>query len=279
MIYVLLKGGLGNQLFQYQFGQYLSEKYGEDVSYCIEKHRFGNCLYKVGINAHIVNSKKMNFYGSKHNYFIKFLKKLFPKALFKFMRLFGVYYWDNPNEIEIGFRKNKKDKYFIGYWQFNDIYIYKKIQMNFSNVDPQAIRISQMLDDNSCFVHVRRGDYVKAGYLFVCTEYYYKSAMKTMSEKNSNVKFFVFSNDIVWCKAHFADYDCVYIDNVRDDSSEFYLLSLFKNAIISNSTFSYCAINAGVYPQNVIAPNIWRKGRLSKHRSIYDSRWVVLPVE
>lgn len=275
MIFVLLKGGLGNQIFQYRLGQVLAQKYSTKVSYCIEKNGFGYCLDKIGINLDIIESRKMNFFASKRNYLIKALKKVFPNLTYHLLKLFNVYYWDSPKERIVKIKNNNKNKYVIGYWQFNDLMKNNDIDIR---IKPSSIarHYMSLIDDCACFVHVRRGDYVNHKYLFVCDEGYYLNAMEKMESIKTKVSFFVFSNDIDWCKKAFNRFSCVFVDDINNDSQELFLLSLFKNAIISNSTFSYCAINIGVYPKIVIAPKKWRKGRLSKYRAIYDDRWLLI---
>lgn len=277
MLFVLLKGGLGNQLFQYQFGEMLSKKYNDEVQFCIEENRCGNCLSKVGINVNIVKSKKMNFFSSKKNVLIKGIKILFPRLTYQILKLFGVYYWDSPAYKNVELNKNKKKKYIIGYWQFNSLFENNSIKLELGDeILNKVSSYAEKLDDNSCFVHVRRGDYVNHKYLYVCDKDYYVNAMNKMYEINNKTKFYIISNDIEWCKNNIDWKDCVYVEDLNNDISEFYLMSLFKNAIISNSTFSYCSLNVGEYPKNVIAPKIWRKGKRAKYKDIYDKRWTLV---
>ncbi len=64
--------------------------------------------------------------------------------------------------------------------------------------------------ENSVSIHVRRGDYLKIKeddyYQFggVCTLEYYERAIKYLRNKYLDCHFFVFSDDLEWCKQVFG---------------------------------------------------------------------------
>ncbi len=103
--------------------------------------------------------------------------------------------------------------------------------------------------DQPIALHVRRGDYLGLGYqglrFDVTTPVYFLNAIKYMSARLSKQasKFFVFSNDIPWCKNLFSRFeeDFIYVENNDEISGEFdmYLMSMCKHFIISNSSFSW----------------------------------------
>ena len=73
MIVVKLSGGLGNQMFQYVFGQYLVEKFNSKVEYDIDfygdqdpKLDFRNYeLYKFDIDIPITKNQFIKAYNRK----------------------------------------------------------------------------------------------------------------------------------------------------------------------------------------------------------------------
>ena len=81
---VKLMGGLGNQMFQYMFGQYLSKKYNEKIYYDIEffknyseneKLEIRNVeLLKFDIDIEIVDYKKYPFDIQSFKISVSFIK-------------------------------------------------------------------------------------------------------------------------------------------------------------------------------------------------------------
>jgi hypothetical protein len=108
-------------------------------------------------------------------------------------------------------------------------------------------------DDNLVSMHIRRTDYVYHNdYHYLLDMDYYKKALNIT--KNKNVV--VFSDDINWCKENFSK-DYYYID-INDIETEFLLMSLFKNNILANSSFSLWASFISPYQDKlVIAPKTW----------------------
>jgi len=92
------------------------------------------------------------------------------------------------------------------------------------------------LIENTCGIHVRRTDYLsQLDYHPTMPLEYYNQAIQHTDCK----KFSVFSDDISWCKENFKHLDCIFIS--MQDFEDFILMSLCKDNIICNSTFSWWA--------------------------------------
>jgi hypothetical protein len=104
-------------------------------------------------------------------------------------------------------------------------------------------------DSTECVIHVRRGDYLKLKH-FLGIEYYTKSIEKMKSR--GVTKFFVVSDDIVWCEKNFKDSNFQFIKN-NTDIEDLFLMTMFKNIIIANSSFSWWGAYLGER-KNVICP-------------------------
>ncbi len=119
--------------------------------------------------------------------------------------------------------------------------------------------LKRILDSNSVSIHVRRGDYVKLGYLLTTDNYYIK-AIDIINKKVNYPKFFVFSNDYDYCRKLFdgkINYEIVEGNEGQDSFRDMQLMSNCKNNIISNSTFSFWGAFLNRTPEKiVIAPNI-----------------------
>lgn len=134
-------------------------------------------------------------------------------------------------------------------------------------VDERNIRLSNELKTtvNSVSLHVRRGDYMLpeniCWFINLSTTSYYERAIQYMQEKLDNPVFFVFSNDIVWCKAHLpVPEGSRYIDWNQGDACIFdmELMSMCQHNIIANSSFSGWAAWINPHPDKiVITPKYW----------------------
>ena len=101
--------------------------------------------------------------------------------------------------------------------------------------------------DNSVSVHIRRGDFLippsDGFYQFqgVATLEYYQQSITYIRKMRENCDFFVFSDDLEWCKNQFGDQGFYYVDGNKKDKSwrDLYLMSICKDHINANSTFSW----------------------------------------
>lgn len=156
---------------------------------------------------------------------------------------------------------NEGNKNLVGYLQSERYFIkYKEEVMQYFKLKDEHrdyIRNKYgplLAHSNTCSVHVRRTDYLKLQQHHpVLSLDYYKEAMN----KFPDALFLIFSDDIAWCK-----------DNLKFDNTQFiegenpivdmYLMSMCKNNIIANSSFSWwSAWMNGTPDKKVIAPKAW----------------------
>jgi hypothetical protein len=115
---------------------------------------------------------------------------------------------------------------------------------------------------NSVSLHVRRGDYlINASH--VCSEDYYKKAIRFMDSKTQINHIYIISDDIPWCKETFKDSRVTFIEGVPD-YIDFYIQTLCNHNIISNSTFSRWGAYLNENPDKIIcAPAVWFGGPIA----------------
>jgi len=130
---------------------------------------------------------------------------------------------------------------------------------------------------NTSSIHVRRGDYLNLqDYHKVQDINYFIDAY---NEMGNDKKYLIFSDDIEWCKKNFDFIKDKVIIEGNTDYQDLYLMSLCKNNIIYNSTFSWWG--AWLNKNNnkkVIAPKNWFGPKYS-HLVIDDvfcEGWLVL---
>jgi hypothetical protein len=255
-----IKGGLGNQMFQYAYGRAL-ELAGEKVI-------FSTFFVKEG-QAKIDTARDFKL----NNFNIK-TKAEFTNNKYRLQNLV------NRIKNKLGLREN-------GWWQSERYF--KNIESNISqeftlkNPLPEKYSniIKQVTGTQSVSVHVRRGDYVnnlKTKALHnVCDLGYYKRAIDIIKAQINNPTFFVFSDDIDWAAANLpVNPNAYYVSNLEgEDYEELILMSMCKNNIISNSTFSWWGAWLNQNPNKiVIAPKQWFVNKTSDEIDILPKSWI-----
>lgn len=243
MIVVKLQGGLGNQLFQWAYGKSLSLQLDQtlylDLSFLnssipgITKREYE--LYHFDkIQDQTVQSLSDH---SLSNFRYQRITDDTDKNIDKYTN----YYLD-------GYFQN--EKYFIEFTQT----IRDSLQLSFRLLDPLSDYISKISDNDSISLHVRRTDYLQHSYHQTKKIDYYNKAILNIDNYDY---MFIFSDDISWCKTNLKFDNMVFIENFIN-VQDLYLMSLCKNNIIANSSFSWWAawLNTNSN-KKVICPKHW----------------------
>jgi hypothetical protein len=109
---------------------------------------------------------------------------------------------------------------------------------------------------NSCSINVRRGDYLNVQqYHNIQPIEYYKNAISRLEK---NLKYYIISDDINWCKENFNFLDNVVFVEGNRDYQDLYIVSKCEHNIICNSTFGWWGawLNDNTN-KTVICPNKW----------------------
>lgn len=121
-----------------------------------------------------------------------------------------------------------------------------------------------MKGQQSVAIHVRRGDYLQSPVLGgLVGRGYFEDAIHLMRSKINNPVFYIFSDDIEWCRnnlVHLLDQEPMFIDWNHASLSyiDMQLMSHCRHHIIPNSSFSWWgAYLAKHKEQIVIAPKFW----------------------
>lgn len=138
-------------------------------------------------------------------------------------------------------------------------------------------KYGEILNQDTCSIHVRRGDYVGLPnhHPTQPIEYYIESVEKIGKEKH----FLIFSDDLNWCKQNFDFIENKTLVSNNSDYEDLYLMSMCKNNIIANSTFSWWGawLNNNENKQ-VIIPSKWF-GVSNSHlntNDLYCDKWIKL---
>jgi len=150
-----------------------------------------------------------------------------------------------------------KNTLFWGYFQSEKYFINHESEIR-SLFEPSETIKKNLKDrygnvNDYTSLHVRRGDYLNlSAHHPTCTMEYYKKALNRCPGK-----VLVFSDDIDWCKNNFLDPRFEFVSN-NLDYEDLYLMSMCKNNIIANSSFSWWGAWLNKNPNKVvIAPKVW----------------------
>lgn len=274
---VKLKGGLGNQMFEYAFGKVIQAD-AYEISFFYEQ-KFHPELTQRDYELDFFKLQ-LDFIDTKE------IKKLCKKN--KFLSFLGIknhlpLIQENPISIYNPKLLQYNEGLFDGYFQCAQYYenIRDKLLKDFvPNKKPNQQNekmLKKIKTTNSIFLHVRRGDYVKLQhYHGLCDIDYYKKAIEFIASKVSNPHFFLFSDDIPWVEENLKiDFPYTIIDyNQGSDSPwDMWLMKNCYHNIIANSSFSWWGAWLNENPDKiVIAPQVWMAN--GRKTDIIPINWV-----
>lgn len=268
MIIVNLKGGTGNQLFQYALARHLALKNNDtlklDIDGLARANITGDIYRPFALKAfNIVKEVASPDEVQQLKYPYGIISKAWRWFRFKILRRTNIFF-DAQVLTWIG------DIYLDGYWQsplyFEEIrnILLQELTLAEPLSQAAAMYAKQIKASNAVSLHVRRGDYIKNPRVQkefgICTEAYYEKAITHITAQVTNPTYFVFSDDIKWVRNNLLlGEQVVYVkDQNLTDTEELFLMSLCKHNIIANSSFSWWGAwlnqnNAKI----VIAPTPW----------------------
>jgi hypothetical protein len=243
-IYVLLRGGLGNQLFIFSSAYAYSKKSNRKLILL-------DGLYELAKKKREANTVIRNFELAKfpdiNDNFVKG-RSIFKSINYFFYRytmrsnliskVFGIYNMDFEHDLQ-------KVKIITGYLQTpNKFESFRPDLLKLFSLQPEIeLQIENRINsyrnsgEKIVAIHVRRGDYLLRNVNGpVLSAQYYKRCIKYFS--GENVKFLVFSDDITWCKMNLIAENISYVIE-SDPVISLRMMSYCNDFILSLSTFSW----------------------------------------
>lgn len=268
---LVFTGGLGNQIFEYAFYLHLKKYFPKDKIY----GHYGKKLqehYGMELNKWFdVELPKEKWWVLPVVGMFYFYKQIFPKS--KHLDLHQRQ-WINKNAI-VYFPFKFCNKYFPNDRSWIK---WKIIEESLSTANKELL--NKIRSNESCFLHVRRGDYLSPTFktLFegCCSINYYISALSFINQKKSNILFICFSDDMDWVKKNLPiGENAIYVDwNTGEDSPiDMFLMSQCKNGIMANSTFSYWGAYLGEKKGIVTYPSRWWNSK-EGNPEIFFNEWI-----
>lgn len=266
-----IKGGLGNQLFQYAFARQFSERPILDLSW-----------FKNQGDATAREFQLEKYFDLPY--------LVCPISLAKIVRRVNRTSFSEKKEYSYDNDAfNMVNIYYSGYWQSirylngisSDAFHFK-----YTALSDEIVKYENTIKESkvSISLHIRRGDYLSnvdanTTHGLLSLDYYY-NALKYLKEKWSCEKLdiFVFSDDPVWVLNEFelSEFGNINVVSETNELDDLYLMSLTKANIIANSTFSWWGAYLNKNKNKiVIAPNNWLADGRDCSELFFDD-WVVI---
>jgi hypothetical protein len=287
MIIVRLTGGLGNQMFQYAFGRALAERHETELKLDLNFYsdpKWNNVPFRT-YDLDIFNIREILATEDEIASLARRVRHDLADRVLN--RLLGTKR-SHIREPHFHFSQTTFDApdnvYLSGYWQSEKYFagVRDLLRGEFSFREDPSARAVEILREikstNSICVHVRRGDFVTnplSGHYGV---EYYKKGEEIILSKVNDPTFFVFSDDIDWCKANlnFKGPTSFVSDDFgsRKFRDDLRLMSACKHLIVANSSFSWWAAWLNENPETVIAPNKWVTDVSFDTSDLIPSGWI-----
>ena len=149
---------------------------------------------------------------------------------------------------------------------------------------PNARNAARLADigagfDNSVSLHVRRSDYLwTVNGCPALDESWYRAAIAEMARRVAKPRWFVFSDDIAWCRRTFGDLaGASFVEgNESEPAEDLRLMSACRHHVIANSTFSWWGAYLGVDDGVTICPAQWFKGLATRPGLMVPEDWILV---
>lgn len=262
---IRLVGGLGNYMFQIACAHAYALKNGKKAIFTTDDS--------------IVIHKHLNVYKDTILSNIEFVQSKDCRG-FKVFNENGFHYSDIPaidgNVYLNGYFQT--EKYFKEYSnEIKKLFEQPKFMYGIvAGISWEKCGVYINVATNTCSIHVRRGDYLKSpNHHPEQSMNYYMKAIKQMPK---DTVFLIFSDDIAWCKQNFPDVPEKFrFVEGNTDYEDLLMMSLCKNNIICNSTFSWWGAWLNNNPdKKVVAPAIWFGPAYAHNNTddLYCENWI-----
>lgn len=239
-VYVHVVGGLGNQLFQIAAGYAYAKRWNKQL-----------CIDTSGWTC-----------GQGRN------PNEYALTIFKNFK-----YENCPSRGVTEYNQPRFDydpiPYIEGDVQLHGYYQSMKFFEDHSEFLDELVLPETRIYENSCAVHIRRGDYIRYSNVhMVCNTKYFVDSIKDI---NCDINH-VFTDDSQSVSREFQGWELLIVQG-NDELHDLALMSNHDNIICSNSSFSWWASLLGVKKKKIIVPSRWFNN-FESHEDIFREDFI-----
>lgn len=291
------KSGLGNQLFQYAAGLYFARKYSAQLEIIRESEEravsFGHprpfLLSKFRIATPVRERNRWDQLVCSTASSKRLVSE--PARLLSRTATYKPHFstdWVFVQQLPI--TASTRNIYLDGYFQAHQYAatIEQQLRSELALRDAPAEKNLETLNEiRACespvSLHVRRGDYTKIyGGRDALPIIYYENAIATMQMYTADPTFFVFSDDIAFCRENLpAGPRYVFVDhNGQTEAHEdLRLMSACRHHIMANSSFSWWGAWLNPSPDKIVlVPDRWLDPAVP-HPDLLPPSWKRIPAD
>lgn len=286
-IKIRIVGGLGNQLFVYFAGLYLSKMSDRALIIDMRDTSRAHSSYDLRSFKEISDTQVTND-NIRRN---QILSKVVDSYRYRFPEIAS--FSDNimGNFLDEGFQANvkrsqtrKKTIKFSGYFQdFRYLANQEGITLSLDSSDYSHLEIKK---NDTLAIHIRRGDFINEKVTHGCLDasWYYRAIDFQLQTEPEIKKIRIFSNDSKWvssnqrliCPETKAEIEVIEFDVHQDPAISFLEFAQCKFRVSSNSTFSLLA--SYIAPGKTVVPFPYnRSGHFKALEDSSPSSWVRIP--
>ena len=302
MVYLILRGRIGNQLFEYAFAEAIRQENKID-NIIVDDSEVENLNWVNSLKDYRINNIKFvhtrdemrNYLSPFQILLFKIYHKLcrnknyqkkysFEKRFQHLFNSFGIVICENGYlPFHLNCRKNvlvdgyfQSEKYF---YQYKDI-----IKENLSSGFEQSLEnysgIKELRNRNSVCISIKVEHNIGSSLYDVCSKAYWEEAIKYICSKVENPLFFICSDNVQYVLDNLLDankYDYVIQDQSQPVHISLAAMSECDHFIIGNTTFGWWAQYLSVNENKiVIAPSKWML--VDMPIDIYQENWRLIEV-
>jgi len=296
MVSVILRGGLGNQLFQYATGRAHSLRTDSDlyidVSQLAQNRSSEIARRSLNLDAfdlpveYIKRSSEYKLTWRISEQIRRAVAAVGPRLA---MRFFKLYVENRSLTFDSSVIALPGDVTLDGYWQSEQYFddFIETLRNEITVQDPVRGENKQwykrITESDSVSVHVRRGDYVSLGWALPPA--YYRNALDLIRRETGPKSLFLFSDNMGWVRSHRRklfpngdDFDMNYVECNDGETAheDLRLMRTCDHHIIANSSFSWWgAWLDESKAKQIVAPDYWVHDSVD-HLDIVPNRWTTV---
>lgn len=293
MIIVRLKGGLGNQMFQYAAALSLAVRHHTSVKFDLSylddpalkglHASRGFALGCFSLKASFATAKDLRRFRGPFTRLDKIRRRLFRHA-----RILEKRRGYDPELFKASSGHSFLDGYFQSEAYFRGISpLIRKEFTLLSSLPPEQLTMAGTISlCQAVSVHVRRDDYEKnpevRSYHGLCSTDYYREASGLIRTRCPQAVFFIFSDDVKWCRDNLGFLSPFHLvsPSLREPGRDIILMSQCRHHIIANSSFSWWGAWLNPRPDKiVVAPSPWYADGAPDGDALMPETWIPLPRE
>lgn len=284
MIAVRIRGGLGNQLFQYACGRAQALRLGTELALDL---RDWNSPRPFDFGLRHFDIQVVDPVGlpmARGDGLWRTLAKAFSASRMGSFREKGMAYDPRIREV-------RDHTLLKGYWQSEKYFADKtdQIRRDLRIVTPPGPETARLMDEiaeaPAVSLHVRRGDYVtntkyNAAHGTTGLEFYTQAMERIAEATGTEPVVYAFSDDADWVRDNLAlpfEMRVVSHNDGATAHDDLRLMSACRHHVIANSTFSWWGAWLNPSPEKiVIAPKRWYADPLKVNPDITPDSWIRL---